>query len=551
MNTTEESDAGDRFTFELLNTGFGPRAVTASWLPKISKRAFGRVTVLLGANGCGKSRLLKSLSASPVVNGITRPAIHVEGGRSLSLPSRQRFRDNALRNEVQRDEVGARKKYRTQTFQQRLPMMLALIDKDHEMLLQSQLQELRIWKKSGGTQPSLDSLDAAARLSASFREVFPHISVDKNSSGEWECTKGQYVYGLDALSDGEKQVLCLLGDVIELADNNPLVIIDEPELNLHPSLAVNLWNTIEDKKPDAVFVYATHSLSFAMRPNVTDVVILGPPDTEPIHITPQTHPEWPGEQMEPFLGMFPAIITSGRAIITEGKKDQSFDQAFYRWIVGGSVSVACVGSCDDVRSAIIREGVWNKIGTAVLRGVVDRDYRTPDRIASFEKAQCLVLPYHEAESYLCIPAIIAIAATYSEVQITESDALDELCKLCERHLIRTAVNRTIQLTETRLRIGPGKDEPMPKHYEMALADIETWITKEAPRSSQLIAGAVDIFKKEHEQCKQAIASKNVDQMLTLFPGKEIGFEIRLSSETASSSRGAISNSTSRATRIAT
>lgn len=56
-------------------------------IPSISAE-FGRITVLLGSNGTGKSRALKQIRSLTSSFGETnRPAVYIEGGRVITLPS--------------------------------------------------------------------------------------------------------------------------------------------------------------------------------------------------------------------------------------------------------------------------------------------------------------------------------------------------------------------------------------------------------------------------------------------------------------------------------
>ena len=51
-------------------------------------------------------------------------------------------------------------------------------------------------------------------------------------------------------------------------------MVDEPELNLHPELAERLWTLLESEYDDKRFLYATHSIQFALRPNVEALYVL-------------------------------------------------------------------------------------------------------------------------------------------------------------------------------------------------------------------------------------------------------------------------------------
>ena len=65
------------------------------------------------------------------------------------------------------------------------------------------------------------------------------------------------------MSDGEKVGLYLISQIL-LADKDCILIIDEPELHLHKSLMVRLWNKLEECRSDCTFIYITHDLDFGV-----------------------------------------------------------------------------------------------------------------------------------------------------------------------------------------------------------------------------------------------------------------------------------------------
>ncbi len=65
------------------------------------------------------------------------------------------------------------------------------------------------------------------------------------------------------MSDGEKVGLYLISQTL-LAEKDCIIIIDEPELHLHKSLMVRLWNKLEACREDCKFIYITHDLDFAV-----------------------------------------------------------------------------------------------------------------------------------------------------------------------------------------------------------------------------------------------------------------------------------------------
>jgi predicted ATPase len=243
-------------------------------LPSIEEREFGRVVVILGSNGAGKSRLLKLFTSRPEVNGELRPIVFVEGGRTCTVGPNGKPRPLEL--------------VQSNTQADRQQEVFNLVESDRRQAVWLHKKLLYEWDIKGAdpkTKPNLHE-SRFDRVSAAFTSIFPHLTLvaythivgdEQDPDGptfQWWIRADGKAYHSSWASDGEKQVLTLLCDIGELARPHSLVIVDEPDLNLHPSLAITLWNEIERMQPDCIFVYATHSLSFAMRQNVSNVVVL-------------------------------------------------------------------------------------------------------------------------------------------------------------------------------------------------------------------------------------------------------------------------------------
>lgn len=69
-------------------------------------------------------------------------------------------------------------------------------------------------------------------------------------------------YSANQMSDGERAVLYLAAQVLCVPENKTL-IIDEPEIHLHRSIMNRLWKSLEQSRPDCIFIYITHDTQFA------------------------------------------------------------------------------------------------------------------------------------------------------------------------------------------------------------------------------------------------------------------------------------------------
>ncbi len=486
----------------------GRALVDVTGLPRIPEREYGRVVVLLGTNGSGKSRLLKTIASNPKINGELRKVVFVEGGRMLVLP------ESKSRNK-QRPEYK-----QSDTLAQRAAELFTRLESERHTNDEAYKEEVVAWVEGAfdGARPTRKE-SAIHRLKDIFSQLLPRRELSLNSA-KWSYTNNGVPCGFSMLSDGEKQSLCLIGDVGVLSHPRSLIVVDEPELNLHPGLAMNLWNWIEDNRPESVFFYATHSISFAMRSSVTDIVVLGEHDQEPMVLDRLSDSD--GINWEPFLGAIPAFITTKRVLAVEGESDKAFDFDFYKWVLGPEITVVNVGSCHSVRAAVNHEGAWGKAGNAVICGLVDRDYLDDAKLEEFTKRDCLVLRFHEAESYLCHPDLIADTQPYSSTTRSREEIVDYLVTRCSGELLMaTALERAAKRSENQMRIGKPRGESWPKDLPSAKLALERWIQSESPRAASFEAAVINEFDVQYNLCKAAIDNRNIDQLLAFFPGKEL------------------------------
>ena len=79
-------------------------------------------------------------------------------------------------------------------------------------------------------------------------------------------------YTASDMSDGERAIFYLVGQTL-VAGEDSVLVIDEPELHLHPSIMTLLWDELGAARPDCSFVFITHNLEFAAaRPGAKYVV---------------------------------------------------------------------------------------------------------------------------------------------------------------------------------------------------------------------------------------------------------------------------------------
>ncbi|MEM8780824.1 MAG: AAA family ATPase [Cyanobacteria bacterium P01_G01_bin.49] len=414
-----------------------------------------------------------------------------------------------------------------------------LAGEEHEYLMR-----LREWGDSDRTTDAPFRRESPInKFLGLFTEIFPDIKILPSNvqkkehyqsngrlsirySFSLECIKNDKPYSISKLSDGEKQILVTLVDRYFLQDTKCLFIVDEPELNLDPKLACNFWNLMEREMPTSVFIYATHSLDFAMRKNVESVWTIG--KDEITELDQNILASLPAEQHRQFLGSIKGVLASDIGIAVEGR-ETSFDSLFYSWVLKdlGQISVVGYGGCEDVADATRKLKLWKHIApTANVLGIVDRDYRSDRELSGLEDTGCFALDLHDAESYICHPDIIvALANKLNKDNFPSKEELIEKIKsLTQETMISICAARMTRICSVRRQVSIGKDQI--KNIDSVAQLIKTakqYAENEQENPPQEISPATvaSVIREESNRCKKAINENNLDEMLCLTKGKDI------------------------------
>src|SRR5690606_32819536 len=128
------------------------------------------------------------------------------------------------------------------------------------ILLHTEEYEDSLSYKEGRTAKPTTKLDRVQRI---WEAVLPHRELIKSAGVIETYPTGQIAskYNASEMSDGERVIFYLIGEVICSAPNS-IIIIDEPEMHIHKSLIKILFDLIEIERPDCSFIYLTHDIDF-------------------------------------------------------------------------------------------------------------------------------------------------------------------------------------------------------------------------------------------------------------------------------------------------
>lgn len=370
---------------------------TPSGLCQITVNA-GSSVIFVGANGGGKTRLAVMIEESLSLN-----AHRISAHRALALnPTIAKISEaSALRglrtgypeeNATVALRVGQR---------WRGNMAVSLLN-DFDFLIQALFADQANASLATHKQARAGVLNADPtkfeRLDEIWGKLLPHrklhITGDDILVG---ITGSDTRYKASDMSDGERAIFYMIGQVLAAAENS-LLIVDEPELHVHRSIMSKLWDELEAARPDCGFVFITHDLEFASGRVAQKFAIR---DYVP-------SPLWTLEPIHEHAGFSEEIATlilgSRRPILFVEGDENSIDQAIYRCCFP-EWTVIPRGSCEEVIHSVATMRRNQTLTRVTCSGIVDADDYSADDITYLQRLGISVLSVSEIENVLLLPPV--------------------------------------------------------------------------------------------------------------------------------------------------
>lgn len=207
------------------------------------------------------------------------------------------------------------------------------------------------------------------------------------------------------LSDGEKTVFYLLAAILFAAPND-LIMVQDPEVFLHHSIMKQVWDTVEQMRPDCTFIYLTHDLEFAASRSESTCVWVKSYDAEEnlwdyeILNSPNLLPE----------DVYLDLLGSRKPILfIEGTDNRSIDVQLYTRLYP-EYTIKPLGGCSKVIETTRTFNDLKSFHHIESHGIVDRDRRTRKEAESLRERNIAVPDVAEIENLLLIEPVIRIVA---------------------------------------------------------------------------------------------------------------------------------------------
>jgi len=297
-----------------------------------------------------------------------------------------------------------------------------------------------------------------------FQEALPGkklLDINPGSPSEFRYRdqSGQEL-GFQTLSSGEKEIIKVLFDVARKDIRHSIVIIDEPELHLHPTLTFQLIESLKSLGDHTnQYIFLTHSSDLITTYfSSGDVYFIDPVNDgrnqahRLLDLATEHH------ELVPLIGQNIGLFAVGKKIVFVEGEDSSIDRLAYQRIaqkVNGDIRVIPTGSVLNVMAlSSIEEQIRNSIFGIDLFMIRDRDGLTDEQVASLEEnSRIRCLKRRHIENYFLDPDILMAVAEkfYIPVKRPEvtkpyiEERLNQIAKGSIGYNLYKSINETISM----------------------------------------------------------------------------------------------------------
>lgn len=346
--------------------------------------------VVIGSNGSGKTLLADNLKSQIENNGVVISAQRVlvvpvinEIQSLISAAANLKSSQNA--NKANKDNT------LNESIQQEFKFLLAGIIADNAASNNKLKKELRIGPINEIPTTRLE------KLIMIWNSLFKHRTIACEDGINIMMHSSSEVYHSSQMSEGEKVVLYLVAHTL-LTPLDGFIIVDEPEMHLHPTIHRKLWDILEAERSDCIFIYFTHDLDFAASRARSKKLWLRSfefPSSFQME-------EVPANEIPPAL-LFELLGSRQNIMFCEGQVG-SLDEKVYSLIFPDYV-IKPVGGC---LAVINYTKAFNKIPNLPMKavGIIDADYHTTDRLKALESSNIFSIDVAEVENLLLSEALL-------------------------------------------------------------------------------------------------------------------------------------------------
>lgn len=364
--------------------------------------------VIIGANGSGKTRFGRDIEER-----YDEQTHRISAQKSLSMPkevspkSKLRAESEFLYGHFDENNPANNLRFKISQRWGQNPNTFLLNDYEKLMVLlhteeyEESIKFKENYKPGQGDEKPFTKLDQVQNI---WEYVLPHRKLVKKAGSieTHSIDNPAELYNSAEMSDGERIVFYLIGEVISVKDNS-IIVIDEPEMHIHKSITKKLWDKIEEERPDCTFIYLTHDIDFTTsRIEATKVWAKGFDGTCWDYEILKDNLEFPEQ-------LYLEILGSRNPILFIEGDDSSIDYRLLQ-LIFTDYTTKPLGSCQKVIETTKSFNGEKGFHNIESFGLIDRDRRTDEEIEHITNPNIWVAGVSEIENFLLLEEVIKTVA---------------------------------------------------------------------------------------------------------------------------------------------
>lgn len=295
------------------------------------------------------------------------------------------------------------------------------------------------------------------------------LPIDINSSTIQYIDDDGTTRPFSELSSGEREVVILTFDIITQNPSHCLILIDEPEVHLHPELTFRLIKALKAIGENNQYFLFTHSPDIIGNSLDTGVHFVRPKVRVPTgnQVVRIDENNIEAFQNIPNIRETIGMVSVGKKLLFVEGNNTSIDRNVFATIAkDAKIDVAIIPSesCTNINNmALMCETLEKGLFGVELFMVRDRDSLAPAQISTFHeksKGRLVFLPFYHIENAFLMPKAIAVVAR--KILLSAAPTVDEI----EEKMIELAMlqlNHTISLyVKNEIYFQAGNFDVSPK-----------------------------------------------------------------------------------------
>lgn len=351
-------------------------------------------TVIIGANGAGKTSLINELRKNSIDEMFVLPAqkllyfmSNVFGRDSIS---KEKYLADLKKAEIKYDTIEIQTHNIEDYFSSSFTKMITLLVKDYTNIATRKLRgekdlHLALWD----------------RVEQVWNLILPEIKfILEPDNRVVEVEKNGSRYSINGLSDGERCILFYIGNVF-LAPENSYIVIDEPETFLNAAVYNELWDLLISERPDCQFIFASHNMDFVQsRTNATYLWC------KKFEIPYNLDYQLLEDSQEMPLSLLTEVSGTKKPILfCEGTKT-SIDYQIYSKLFSDFCFVKPVQGHKQVIQYTKSYNNLQHLHGNTAYGIIDNDWMDRSSIQVYREQDIFVLPFNEIEMILVDESVV-------------------------------------------------------------------------------------------------------------------------------------------------